>query len=301
MRFNQIRYFLKACELGSVSRAAEALNIAQSALSRHIHDLEIEIGADLFQREGRGVVLTVAGTRFRERAAKAMGLLALGVQEARESLRDIVDISVGLPPSVNAVVANDVQDDFSRRTGATLRTIEGWSEFLADWLLSGRLDLAVGYERSARNASLKSAIICQERYYVIRPYSGGHGVNDALSFGDIAKLPLVAPRRGHGLRDAIDSALETQGLSANVKLEIDSAAGIKQAVASGNFYAVLSGGDIVHDYRHAGLSADAIPSTEFSRALYFLWRSDFDLADRHITAMDLVRRRIMAQTFCFSG
>lgn len=67
--FRQIRYFLRVAELGGFTPAAQALFIAQPALSRQIGELEKELGFPLFERHARGVKLTPAGALFRQRMA----------------------------------------------------------------------------------------------------------------------------------------------------------------------------------------------------------------------------------------
>ncbi|WP_105035229.1 LysR family transcriptional regulator [Cryobacterium aureum] len=62
MELRHLTYFAKVAELGSVSRAATALNITQPALSRQIKDLERSLGYILFDRGPRGVTLTAAGS-----------------------------------------------------------------------------------------------------------------------------------------------------------------------------------------------------------------------------------------------
>ena len=57
----QVRYFLKVAELKSLSKAAEALDLTQSGLSRQVASLEAYLGKPLFVRTGRGIELTEAG------------------------------------------------------------------------------------------------------------------------------------------------------------------------------------------------------------------------------------------------
>lgn len=64
MDFESIRYFLRTCELKSMTRAAEELFISQPALSRRIIALEDELGVELLQRTGNGVLITRAGEEF---------------------------------------------------------------------------------------------------------------------------------------------------------------------------------------------------------------------------------------------
>ncbi len=80
----QIRYFLSVAERGGFTPAATALYIAQPALSRQIALLETEIGFPLFTREARGVRLTPAGVRFRDRVQGIERSLLAAVEESRQ-------------------------------------------------------------------------------------------------------------------------------------------------------------------------------------------------------------------------
>ena len=75
MELRQIRYFIQVVQLGSVSKAARALNMAQPALSRHIQSLEHGLGASLLIRTTRGVVPTEAGAKLAELGTFLIGLM----------------------------------------------------------------------------------------------------------------------------------------------------------------------------------------------------------------------------------
>src|SRR3984893_11767503 len=84
MDLKQLEYFRHVAELGSFTRAASFLSVVQPALSRRVRQLEVELGQNLFDRNGRGVVLTDAGTRLLEHTR---GIL-MQVGRARQELED---------------------------------------------------------------------------------------------------------------------------------------------------------------------------------------------------------------------
>ena len=84
MDFKQIEYFVQVAELGSFTRAASVLRVAQPALSRQVRALEVDLRQTLFDRNGRGVTLTEAGKRL---LAHGRGILQQ-VQRARQDLED---------------------------------------------------------------------------------------------------------------------------------------------------------------------------------------------------------------------
>jgi len=80
----QLRYFLAVADQGSFTAAAERLHIAQPALSRHIMNLEAELGSRLFERHSRAVHITEAGRRLRDRAHRLIEDLEFACAEIRQ-------------------------------------------------------------------------------------------------------------------------------------------------------------------------------------------------------------------------
>ncbi len=79
VRLNQLRYFVAAVDYGSFRKAAAALSVQESSISRRIRDLEDELGASLFMRHSGGVRLTVAGREFLRNARHALRQIDIGV------------------------------------------------------------------------------------------------------------------------------------------------------------------------------------------------------------------------------
>lgn len=77
----ELAYFLRAAEIGSLTKAAESLGIRQPSLTAAIQRLERSLGTTLFVRGRRGVVLTSTGRVLREHAAQALRTLALAQEE----------------------------------------------------------------------------------------------------------------------------------------------------------------------------------------------------------------------------
>ena len=87
----QLRYFIAIADAGVLSRAAEALNVAQSALSHHIAALETDLGVKLLERKPRGIALTARRRPRNQRGGKqsdelrsylsAFGALAGGARD----------------------------------------------------------------------------------------------------------------------------------------------------------------------------------------------------------------------------
>src|SRR3954452_6350119 len=91
MTLQQLQYFLAAVEHGSFTAAAESLHMAQPSLSEQIRRLEDELGVTLFQRAGRGLVLTEAGRGLRPHAERVIA----DVEAARASVVEVRELRGG--------------------------------------------------------------------------------------------------------------------------------------------------------------------------------------------------------------
>ncbi len=117
MNLRQLRYFVKIVELGSMTRAAEQLHVAQPALGMQIRQLEESLGVALLRRHSRGVDPTPAGVRLHERAIE---ILALVERTAKEVAGSDVDrsesIRLGLTPALMPILGPEIAVQARERT-----------------------------------------------------------------------------------------------------------------------------------------------------------------------------------------
>src|ERR1700743_1380489 len=144
MDFRQIRYFIAIAEKGGLSAASEVVHVAQPALSSQIANLEDELGVKLFERHGRGVKLTTAGSTFLRHAYVIRDQVAAAKQEVMETLPAPSGIVyAGLPMTTSHILAVPIIEHL--RTSypkVDLRIVDGMSGDVGKWLIEGRLDVA---------------------------------------------------------------------------------------------------------------------------------------------------------------
>jgi DNA-binding transcriptional LysR family regulator len=241
MDLRQLRTFIHVAELGSFSKAAERLHIAQPALSRQVRLLEAELKAQLFVRHGRGVRLTDAGAVFLDRAASILRQM--------EQMRDDVaaeagavsgQVSIGLPPSVGFVLTGPLVADFREAfPKVTLRIVEGVGGFVHEWLMGGRLDFAVLYKpESARH--LDATPLWHEDLHLIGPASAGLSPDGPVPLADLARYPVILPSAGHGLRGLLERHAARHGVTLHVEIEADAMRIQKDLTARGLGYTMLT-------------------------------------------------------------
>lgn len=244
MDLKQLEYFVHVAELGSFTRAASFLSIAQPALSRQVRSLEVELRQSLFERNGRGVTLTEAGTRL---LAHGRGILQQ-VERARLDLEDHRGAATGrlvlaLPPSVSRTLTTPLVAAFRARfPKATLSVVEGLSTYVLEWLAIGRVDCAVVYN-VAPSAAIDLVPVLDEQLYLVSARDKGAShklVGPAVTLAEVAEHELVIPSLPHSIRMLLETALANEGRKARVSLEVESIPAILDLVQQGGVHAVLA-------------------------------------------------------------
>jgi LysR family nitrogen assimilation transcriptional regulator len=230
--------------VGSFSRAAAELYVAQPALSRQIAKLEEELGMPLFVRYGRGVRLTSAGAQLLERAEMILNFVAQTGDHVRATGDRLTGhIALGLPPAVGVRVSAPIVEAFKERWPAvSLHIREGLSSSLQEWLLDRRVDLAIVYNQPLLDA-FDVVPLCSEAMVVVGPPGdtlierrGGK----PLRIRDLAELPLIVPGFPHANRRVLEQAAVQHGVHLRIVLEVDSVTLTKALVRRGLGYSLLT-------------------------------------------------------------
>ncbi|OGB00369.1 MAG: LysR family transcriptional regulator [Burkholderiales bacterium RIFCSPHIGHO2_12_FULL_69_20] len=248
MNFKQLEYFVHVAELGSFSKAALVLDIAQPALSRQVRALEIELRETLLLRNGRGVVLTEAGQRLYEHGVNILQALAQAEAEMGANRDEPLGrITIGLPPSVGRQLTLPLIDGFQRLCPkARLAIVEGLSSHITEWITTGRVDLGLLYNPEAQTA-LEITPVIEESLCLVSP--GGStratirgaaaGAVTVLPLAELPLYPLIVPERSHAIRKLLETRAVLAGLKLNIAWEVSSIAAIIDLVCAGYGHAVL--------------------------------------------------------------
>jgi DNA-binding transcriptional LysR family regulator len=233
MDITQLRTLVHVAELGSLSKAADRLNVAQPALSRHIRLLEQELGTDLFARHGRGMVITEIGREVLDHALRIiaqMDAIRDTVAAGRTSFRG--SLGIGTTPTVAEIITVPLVVRLrDLHPNLALRLSSAYSGHLIDWLQRGQIDVAVTYNPS-RLHTLRVVPIMLESLLLV---SGGQGriAADELPFARLADRELVLPSTGHMLRDIVDECARRAGIRFRAVVEADSFQTLINLVRSG--------------------------------------------------------------------
>lgn len=241
MDLKQLEYFVRVAELGSFTRAAGVLNIAQPALSRQVRLLEVELRQNLLLRNGRGVTTTEAGKLLLEHGR---GILHQ-VERAREDLGRVSGalagrVALGLPPSIAKMLTVPLTRAFRKRLpNAALSISEGLTISMQEGLLTGRLDIALLYNPQP-SPELETQPLMDEELLLIGPRrTRSKAAAEPISLREASTLPLVIPSRPNAIRMVVETEMAGIGCKPDISLEIDGVGAILDLVADGAGYAIL--------------------------------------------------------------
>ncbi|MGK9050692.1 LysR family transcriptional regulator [Neorhizobium petrolearium] len=240
MDIRQLGYFVRVAELGSFSRASAFLHVAQPALSRQVRNLEIELKERLLVRNGRGVEVTEAGERL---LSNARGILRM-VERTYEDIDNARTgksgkVAIGLPATISIAIATALIRRLREElSDAQVTLIHGRSSQLQEWLLSGRIDMAIMYNAPS-SPMLEIHDLVDENLYLI-------GSEDAFDDPDpvpleaLASLPMVIACRPNSTRVIVESELARMGQKPNIVFELDPLETMFDLVRDGYGFTVAS-------------------------------------------------------------
>ena len=284
------KLFLDAAELGSLSKVALAYGTSQPHISRRIGELEQECGGRLFQRTGRGVVLTELGQRITPTVRAWLASTEQLANDVRTSAgTPIGTVRIGCLPSTAHPLITSLYYRLKKRYPLVqLAVREGQGAQLETWLEDGSVDLAVLY-RTGPSTKNGDIYLVETATYLVAAEGDKLTSRPSVPFSALHNLPLVHFCRPNSWRDRLEQLSAEHGISLNVVLEADSLSMQTQVVANGGIYALLGPYAITNAAKECRLQSAKIVKPSFTRhiALAMSRYGELTLACR--TVMNIVR------------
>ena len=240
MDFKQLRAFLTVADTGNVTRAAELLNLVQPAVSRQLRLLEEDVGAELFERERHGMVLTETGKSLLVYARRAM----LELDRARAEISGAVNgigglVTVGLLPSTCDLISSPLVSAVAATyPGIRMRISMGYAGTLQQWLETGEIDAALLYGVE-RTPSIHATSLLEEELWVVGPTSANLRRQKPVPLASLAGKPLVLPSGPHGIRTLVDHACAVSNVQLSIAVETNAMSIQKSLVVGGHGLTIL--------------------------------------------------------------
>lgn len=223
----QLRYFICIAELGSLSRAADALDQTQSGLSRQLATLEARIGQPLFLRTGRGVELTEAGKLLYDATQPAYRGIDLAVERMRHQGVTQGTLRLAAVHTLSYYYTADLVAGFvSAHPSVNLSIMGRSSPEVVALVESGKADLGLVYDSAVDSGTLESCpLFDDDMALIVRHDSPLSGPQDLAALS----LRLVGFPPHYALRRMIQSA----GLQPDFAAEAETIDAMLRLVSSG--------------------------------------------------------------------
>jgi len=274
MDLRQLRYFVAIVEQGSFSRAASVLNVAQPALSLHVRNMEAHLGTPLLFRGPRGVAPTDAGEILLRHARIILNQFAIAEEQVRGGQSEPCGpVRLGLPGTIAEIVSVPLFVAAQRRfPKVQLRLAEAMSGFVTEWLIDGRIDLALIY-RPPEGLGIAATEILREELVFFGPPDRIAPQNppppgEPLSFDLLSRIPLVLPGQAHGLRVLLDDLARARRVRLKVAVEVDSYSNIRELVRAGFGCSILPRHVIAGEIEAGRMQAWPIESLAVHRGVF---------------------------------
>ena len=278
MDLRRLEIFLKVAELGSFSRAADALFLTQPTVSEHVRALEDELGVQLLDRLGRGTTPTKAGTLL---LGYARRLLTLS-REARQAIEQFQgrvsgELVLGgstipgeyvLPALIGAFRGKYPDVSISLRIGA--------SRQVQEWVEQGHVEIGVVGALPA-SRTLETRQLMADDLVLIVPPEHPWVARKTVTVDDVKREPLILRERGSGSRETLEQALKEVGLELtafHVVGEIASTQAVKQAVRAGLGLSFVSHRAVEDECRAGLLACVKVSNLNVSRAFHIVTHRD---------------------------
>jgi len=295
MTFQQLQYVLAAIEHGSFSAAAEALHLAQPSLSEQVRKLEAELGVALFQRVGRGLVLTEAGRALRPHAEAALAAL----EAARASVGAVRELRGGTAAfgtfgTARSYLGSDLVEDFRRsHPDVRVRIVGQNSSETVEAIRAGELEAGlVVLPIDDQGLSVRPAMRDEVLYVSADPAR----VQRAMTVKRLAVAPLILSEASWGSEDPTRRQLRELAQHAGVTIEpqID----VEDVEVALELAARGLGDTIAPRGMLRRLAPDQLGWVPFSDPIYetfaFTWRRNAQLSPATRSFMTFAERRLDA-------
>ena len=232
MEIRQLKAFVGIAETGTFTAAALRVHVTQAAISMQIRQLENEVGAKLFVRAPRHVILTEAGEHLLHRARQILREHDAAIEEIAELAgAERGRLRIG---SASAMVLTDplpkiLKDIRKRHPRADLTVTSGTSESLVEQILAGEMDLAfVSLPVEARG--IQTERLSEDQLVAIASPRHRLGKQRTVSAYTLAGEKLILGERGGNTRRLIDQFFAQAGVHLSVTMELSRQAAIKRMV-----------------------------------------------------------------------
>ena len=260
MTLRHFQIFLKVCDLGGMTRAAESLHISQPSVSQAIRELESHYQARIFERLGKQLFLTAAGKELLHYARHIVGLAAQ-TESALRSYSAVSPLRIGATLSIGESVFIPILSNLCKKLPRQLiySRIHNTS-ILEEQLLKDELDIALVEGKIQSEYLHEIPFLEDELIFIDAPGTAPERTREELE-----QCPFLTREEGSGTRTLFEQTLASYRITPRLVGIYNNSESIKQAVMAGFGASALSRRIVERELSQGTLTEFSVPGIHFRR------------------------------------
>lgn len=287
----QLAAFEAVVQLGSFTRAADALHMAQPTVSLLVKKLGETLGTPLFESTSRKIQLTAAGTEtfsfcqqlFQSFTGFNNRLIELQLN-ARFALR--IAICTGAESIIPAMLCSFCEQHPEMKLILSVAN----RAHLLDRLAMGTDDFYI-FGVPPEDADVRMHPLCTDEFNIYASAAHSHTYKRRLSMNEIARQPLLMREEGSRAREIADALFAEHDCQPNIRMEMDNNDAIQCAVAAGFGIALLSQHAVDSSSHHEALVLVRVEGLPVRHQWQLVYRVDKNLSEPELELVDELRQR----------
>jgi DNA-binding transcriptional LysR family regulator len=285
-----VQAFLAVADHGGFGRAAQALHITQTALSRRIQNLEAFLGVKLLERTTRSVALTRLGQDFLPQARRLLTDLAAALTEIRETGKSLRgDVTIACVPTVGVHFLPRIVEQYAALyPDNRIKILDHASSEVAAAVLRREAEFGINM-LGAHHPELASEPLLRERFVLVCRDDHPLAAKARVTWKQLEPHTLILAGHESGNRPLLDLALETRGVKLRAFYEVQRSSTAVGMVAKGVGVTVVPNLAVQED-AWPRLRVVPLVNPVVSRTLVLLARRHAHLTPAAQALYDLIRR-----------
>lgn len=276
----KLSIFTTVARVGSFSKAAKTLYLTQPAVSQHISALEKQLGAPLFEREQRGVSLTLAGETLLDYAQQIIWL----TQAAESATANIENIEkgtlyLGATPSASIYLLPDWMSDFHQAYPTINFSLETdtTAKIISD-IKNQSLEIGILEGEIKPDPSLNVVLLKDTELLVVIPPNHAWSELASLSIRSLGEVPFISRRMGGETRSWVNRLLADYDITPQIAFEFDDPESMKRAVMRKMGVSILPACAVQDEIRQNKLVTLPLQEKILKRKLKCVWAAEKPLS-----------------------
>ncbi|MDD6194618.1 MAG: LysR family transcriptional regulator [Lachnospiraceae bacterium] len=273
MTLNQLYYFKTVAQYENYHQAAEQLFISQPSLSRSMASLEEELGVRLFEKSGRGIVLTKAGHLFLEYANRITEECEIAIHKMQEMGKDGGRIDIGYVfPLANTYMPHHIRCFLNEKENknVTFGIVQGNTAQIVEKVKTGQADVGFcGF--TPEEPELEFYPVLSQEIVVIVPKNHPLALQETVSIMDVVEYPMVGYERKSWFGEYTSNLYRRLEVRPNILFECPDENSIQALVREDFGVAVVAKVDTLDEDAVKILHID---DAALSNQIFMVWRKD---------------------------